>query len=900
MLENAESSHTRWGLGYKVNSSSDTKRPIGTSSDFYASEAKRVGTPSSPFSSPSPNPAAADVSANHDLALAKEALKAMNQELEITRLELQVAKRQIKLISSGKTALSSTEEIVGFKRRMALELLGKEVLEKYVQPASTLEKTIAFYLKGVEKIYQSMLCLCTQLVGNQLLSVAAPSLPAAFCQALNGLAISANAGSGGTAAFQKQPVIAMDIEHDARWVSYKWLALSQGIRAGWSFPLMRANHEVLGTLDVYFSEVKAPSAEEEAALGSIVSVLQLIMENKMAEKALRESNERYHLATEATNDAIYDWDIPAQRISWGVGFEKIFGVPRTTENSTLAFWESKLHPQDHHLVIQTLMGALQDGSKDHWQAEYRFIKANGTLGYISERGYIVRNEEKVAVRMVGALQDITERKMAEEELLKFSVIAKESINGVLILSPDLTVQWVNQAFTNIMGYTLEEVHGTMPGFFAYGEETDLATLTYMEEQLKKKEPLECELLQLTKAGNRCWLRLQVQPLLAKNGEIESFFAFLMDITQQKEEEQQLRLLESVVTNAQEAITISKVHPAGAGQAMETIFCNKAYAELTGYSFDEVVGHRPLLLNGPQTEAATLVALEKAMAAATEFDAELVGYRKTGDTFWGHLSLIPVFNRQHQLTHWISMLRDITARKGYAQEREQLITELTQHNANLKQFSFITSHNLRSPLSNLKGLVNLLDMDAVPEGRNKLLINKFAESTVQLSNMVDDLLEILIIKTNEQIDKEMVSLADAFAKVKDSVDELLAASDATVETDFSEVPAVAFHPGYLHSILLNLLTNAIKYRSKERPLRISLKSTKVNGRPVLHFSDNGLGIDMNRYRDRVFGLYQRFHQNKDSKGMGLYIAQSQANSMGGQLLVESEVNKGTTFTLQFES
>lgn len=186
---------------------------------------------------------------------------------------------------------------------------------------------------------------------------------------------------------------------------------------------------------------------------------------------------------------------------------------------------------------------------------------------------------------------------------------------------------------------------------------------------------------------------------------------------------------------------------------------------------------------------------------------------------------------------------------------------------------------------------------MPEGLNKVLVQKFSESTVQLNEIIDDLLEILVIKNGVQIKKEPLSLTAAFQKVRASVEGLLTEIDATVETDFSAADLVEFNPGYLHSILLNLLTNAIKYRHPDRPLVITVKSMPLKDRTDVLFTDNGLGLDLERYRDRVFGLYQRFHKHKDSKGMGLYIAQSQAKAMGGQLEVESEVNVGTTFTLQ---
>ncbi|MFC6996894.1 PAS domain S-box protein [Rufibacter roseus] len=853
-----------------------------------------VGTPATTFSSSADN---AVSTPDQELEQARQALQSMRQELATVRQELEEARRQINLFSVGGSAFASTEELTEFRRVQELERLGKEVLEKTTTPGSTLEEIISFYLAGIEKIHEGMICSCMRLEGSQLFMIAAPSLPAPFASAVNGATIGRAAGSCGTAAYFGEKVIATDIAQDERWQHVKELALSCGLKASWAFPIMRANKSVLGTLSVYYNQPKAPTPEEEASLESVSSLLQLILENKLADQALRESNERFNLAAAATNDAIYDWAIPSDEMRWGEGFERMFGLGRTKENSSLEAWKKRLHPEDREKVVASLAATLEDPDKDHWGMEYRIIKADGNCKHVSERGFIVRNENRKAIRMVGALQDVTEQKLAEEELRKLSVIAKETINGVIILEPDFKVQWVNHSFTKITGYTLDEVQGSPPGQFLNGEETDRAVMQYIRQQLERKHPFECELLQYAKSGRKCWIRLQVQPLFDDQGQVKNFFALLTDITQEKKEEQQLKLLESVIKNAHEAIAVSKVFPKSKLRP-RTIFCNKAYLDLTGYLAEEVIAKQPLLLSGPETDMAALQVLEQAIQDTRAHETELLGYKKSGEKFWAHVSLIPIFNKQNQITHWLTMMRDISARKVYERERELLISELSQNNADLKQYSFIASHNLRAPLSNLKGIVNLIDMDKMPDGQNKLLIEKFKESTLQLSTVIDDLLDVLVIRNGVEVKKERVHLQDAFEKVKASVEELLKETGATLETDFSAVPEVEYNPGYMHSILLNLLTNAIKYRSPDRKLQIVVKAVDLQGRPALQFSDNGLGVDLSRFRERIFGLYQRFHKHKDSKGMGLYIAQSQAKAMGGLLLVDSEVNVGTTFTLLF--
>jgi PAS domain S-box-containing protein len=256
---------------------------------------------------------------------------------------------------------------------------------------------------------------------------------------------------------------------------------------------------------------------------------------------------------------------------------------------------------------------------------------------------------------------------------------------------------------------------------------------------------------------------------------------------------------------------------------------------------------------------------------------------------------------------LAVIHDVTERNKAREEqrrieaeKEMLIEELTQHNSDLKQFSYIASHNLRAPLANLLAIIQLLDIDSIPDPNTALLLKNFEECTNQLNETVNDLLQVLVIKNNVDSQKELLDIRKIFERVLSSVQNAIEQNDATVNADFDHAYNVEFNRSYLESILLNLLTNAIKYRSPKRPLEINVRTEKNDDRVTLYFSDNGLGIDLQRYKDRIFGLYQTFHQHSDSKGLGLYIVNSQIRVMGGEIDVESEVDKGTTFIIKFKN
>jgi signal transduction histidine kinase len=293
-------------------------------------------------------------------------------------------------------------------------------------------------------------------------------------------------------------------------------------------------------------------------------------------------------------------------------------------------------------------------------------------------------------------------------------------------------------------------------------------------------------------------------------------------------------------------------------------------------------------------------LKTAIQEYKECFVETISYKKNKEAFWVNFSMIPVTNKDGEHSHWISIQRDVTEEKERDKEREQLIRELTQNNKDLKQFSYITSHNLRAPLSNLTGLLNLMDDMEIEDPELKEILNGFSKSTHLLNETINDLVKVVIIKDNPSIEKEKVLIKEIFENVFNQLSFLIGLHKPILKIDLEEVTILNINKSYLESIFLNLLTNSIKYRAENRQLRVSITSKVVEDDLILTFKDNGIGIDLQRNKDKIFGLYQRFHNHPDSKGLGLYLVKSQVEAMGGTITVESEIGKGTTFTIIFKN
>ena len=496
---------------------------------------------------------------------------------------------------------------------------------------------------------------------------------------------------------------------------------------------------------------------------------------KKTNKEIKESNEKYNIVAKATSDTIWDWKIQDNSISWNKGIESVFGYSPEDVGKSSDWWFDKIHPEDSIKMSIKLYSFIEQKT-ENWQDQYRFRCADNTYKYVLDRGFLLKDDNGKAIRMIGAIQDITK---------------------------------------------------------------------------------------------------------------------------QKEEEQRLKLLETVITQSKDSIIITE--PDSENLTIpKIIYANPAFTNMSGYESDEILGKTPAIFKGINSDEQEYSKLINAIKEKKECLIEIISYKKSNEEYWVRFSMIPIYNSENKVSHWISIQRDITEEKNQEKEKEQLIRELTQNNKDLKQFSYITSHNLRAPLSNLIGLLNLIE--DIPNDNQELkeLISGFSKSTHLLNDTINDLAKVMIIKDNPSIQKEEILLNVIFENVFCQLNSQIELYKPIIKLDFEKATTLYVNKAYIESILMNLLTNSIKYKSENRKLKISIATSQLNDAVILTFKDNGIGIDLERNKDKVFGLYQRFHNYPDSKGLGLYLVKSQVETMGGIIDIESQVNKGTIFTLIFKN
>jgi len=322
------------------------------------------------------------------------------------------------------------------KKQETLLALEKKVLEMNSNKKASLRTILNYFLKGIQKIFPGMYC-CVLTLDDEHLCVkllSAPGLPAIYAHAIDGLLIGPDAGSCGTAIYRKEKVIVSDIESDPLWKDHKELALKFGLRACWAFPILDAKEDVLAAFAVYYTTSKSPTPVELDIIERAANLITIIIESKRAEEELSISNERYTLATKATNDAIWDLDIHTGLYFWGEGFYNQFGHKPGLKVRTRKFWEMHIHPEDRAQVLKNMEKFIRRKDKDLWLEEYRFKRSDGKYALVSDRAFLIFGKEGKVIRMVGSMQDITgkremEKKLLKQELNKQKIVAQAMVDA---------------------------------------------------------------------------------------------------------------------------------------------------------------------------------------------------------------------------------------------------------------------------------------------------------------------------------------------------------------------------------------------------------------------------------------------------------------------------------------
>ena len=334
--------------------------------------------------------------------------------------------------------IGSLQDITERKYAEQVLSLERSVFELSNKPGIVFKCLAEIALTGLEEIHDdAYTALFLLKEDNSFETFVAPRLPEEYCNQLNGLKIGPEDGSCGAAIARKEMVITEDISSDPLWEKYKSVALQFDFRSSWSFPIILTSGKVMGTFAIYHKKIKAPTSVELNTIERVRNILRILMEHHWTLDEIKKANERFDIIMKATHDLVWEWDLETGILYHDqVGLQKVYGINENASIQRIEKWLSRIHEDDLERVEKIVTEILRDTVENTFDVEYRFRGDDDSYRHVYDRAVILRNEENKPVRIMGAAQNITERKNLEEELLRNELDKQKAINQATVDSQE--------------------------------------------------------------------------------------------------------------------------------------------------------------------------------------------------------------------------------------------------------------------------------------------------------------------------------------------------------------------------------------------------------------------------------------------------------------------------------
>jgi PAS domain S-box-containing protein len=325
--------------------------------------------------------------------------------------------------------------------------------------------------------------------------------------------------------------------------------------------------------------------------------------------------------------------------------------------------------------------------------------------------------------------------------------------------------------------------------------------------------------------------------------------------------------------------------------------NSALCKMVGYTHDEMMLCGFQDLTHPEDLPADVEALTEMRGGHRDlYRTEKRFIHKDGTTVWINLNVALLRDKKGFPLYNVAQIENITERKHLEQERRQIIADLVQRNKDITEFTQIVSHNLRGPLSTILGLCQVIN-DRKEELNAEYVANGLLVNAEKLDKVVRELNTALSIKSSFAPQVQNVLLTDVLEDVKRKHEEGLQAVSPEIVTDFDPGFEIKTVSSLFTDLISNVFSNCLLYRSSDRKCRITISARKTNSEVIISIADNGIGINMKLYGDKLFGLNKRFHNIGNGTGLGLFMSKAMVEVLNGSIGLQSEVGVGTTVTIR---
>ena len=606
-----------------------------------------------------------------------------------------------------------------------------------------------------------------------------------------------------------------------------------------------------------------------------------ITEKKKLEQMLIASEKRFHSL--ADNSLVGTFIIKNNVYTYvNKEFGNIFGY---TIEEMIGKNQFEIFVEEDRNILQQYLAESPEHEKTH-SCEIRGIHKNNNLINIEFFGTskIINDQEAT----LGALLDITERKKSERRLVEAQMTTK--VGSWETDLSTLQVYWSNETFS-IFELDVHSFNPTHNSFLDYVHPEDKQKVDdAFKSSFTSKEYNTIKHRIITAKGKLKHVEERWRVSFNANNEPVRVFGTCQDITETIEYEEKLALSSLIVNSSHDAIL---------SVALDGTITswNKGAEKILGYNETEAIGKSIYMLI-PEELHEEEVKISSSIQERKVIDRyETVRISKNGAIVHVSLTVSPIINEFNQVIGSSKIMRDISVQIASEYEKAQIMNDLIQRNKDLEQFAYIVSHNLRAPVANIIGITNFMKMPDLEPAEQASMVSSLNQSVSALDGVIKDLSLILQIRREVNEQKTTIHFSAIMNEIQLAIDNLIKLEKVTFEIDFSAIDQISSIKSYIYSIFYNLITNSIKYRRPYVHPLIKIKSSIADNQILLVFSDNGLGIDLKKNKDTVFGLYKRFHSHIEGKGMGLFMVKTQVETLGGKIHIASEPNKGTQFKIE---
>ncbi|MDI6050316.1 PAS domain S-box protein [Flavobacterium sp. XS2P24] len=598
-------------------------------------------------------------------------------------------------------------------------------------------------------------------------------------------------------------------------------------------------------------------------------------------------------------------------------------------------FQSITHPEDLEEDLMNLE-KLRDGKIKEYSMEKRYYTKAGAIIWINLTVSPLFKKDKKVTTHISIVEDISLKKEAQKLIKKsetrfqslfedspiplweedFSEVknylqklnlineSPETVSLYLKMHPDVVHQCIDLVKiidVNTMCLSLHKVKTKNELITDLSQIIDKDSIPDFTKQLIAITQGEKQLIIDTKIKNKDGeyrdVNLRWNVIQGYEKSLERIIVSTEDITDRK-------LSENIILSSQQRIeslinTIDGIVWECDAKTFAFNFISQKAEKILGYTAEEWLSSKTFWSDHihPEDRQWTIDYCTLKTKENLNHDFEYRMIAKNGAVVWLR-DIVNVISENDQALSLRGIMIDITTTKEAEKDLNDSFNLVTEQNKRLLNFSYIVSHNLRSHTSNIASIMSLIESSESEEEKDEM-IQLLKSVSNSLNETMIHLNEVINIRTNIGLVSESLNLQQYLETVQRVLSEQISSKDVSISTIMPDDVMINYNPAYLESILYNIISNSIRYSHPERKPTIIIKWITDDENKILQISDNGVGIDLVKNADKIFGMYKTFTNNADSKGIGLFITKNQIDAMGGNITVESEPNIGTTFKIYIQ-